>query len=243
MEDKVLFMTACINPNGMSNTALQNVEQRKSQYVRAIEYYLTNTDFKILFVENSGYDISPLFENAIKLGRIEMITYSGNDYNAELGKGYGEGLIMRYAIAHSKFLKDTNIVIKVSGRHIVKNINQIVGASMILRYCKEFVACDINPKTKGANSDMFIGTMDFFRLFDKYVENINERKNIWFEHVLYTAIVEFCSGKRNFVYLPLPLNQEGVSGSMGINFKHPSHVLYLKHMAKAILYKFGIRRI
>ena len=243
MEKKILFMTACINPNGMSNTALQNVEERKRQYIHAIEYYLHHTDFQILFVENSGYDLSSLFENAIMQGRLEMLTYAGNQFDRSLGKGYGEGLIMRYALSHSKFLKDGSFVIKVSGRHIVKNINQIVSLVSMLRPRKEWVACDINPKTGGANSDMFIGTIDFYRHFNQYVEHINEREKVWFEHVLYSAIVAYCKGKRNFVYLPLPLKQEGVSGSMGIQFKHPSCSLYLKHVMKALLYKLGIRRI
>lgn len=243
MENKVLFMTACINPNGMSNTALQNVEERKRQYVHAINYYLNHTDLQILFVENSGCDISSLFESAIMQGRIEMLTYFGNHFDRSLGKGYGEGLIMRYALSHSKFLKDSNLVVKVSGRHIVKNINQIVALTERLRNQREFVACDINTKTRGANSDMFIGSVDFYRFFDQYVEHINEAKEIWFEHALYSAIVGFCKGKRNFVYLPLPLNQEGISGSMGIKFKRPSFSLYMKHLLKALLYKVGIRRI
>lgn len=149
MENKILFMTACINPNGMSNTALQNVAERKNQYVHAVEYYLSHTDFKILFVENSGCDISPLFEDEIQQGRIEIITYSGNDFDRSLGKGYGEGLIMRHALSHSSFLRDGDVVIKVSGRHIVKNLKQIVNLTMMLRASQNFVACDINPKTGG----------------------------------------------------------------------------------------------
>lgn len=243
MGNRILFMTACINPNGMSNTALQNVEERKRQYVYAIEYYLSHTDFQILFVENSGYDISSLFECAISSGRVEMLTYEGNHFDKGLGKGYGEGLIMRHALSHSKILKDDSIIIKVSGRHIVKNINLIVSLTSMFSNCRQVVACDVNPKTRGANSDMFIGTMDFYRFFDKYVEDINERENIWFEHVLYAAIVDFCKEKGNFVFLPLPLNQEGVSGSMGTKFKRPSCSLYMKHFLKALLYKFGIRRI
>lgn len=90
---------------------------------------------------------------------------------------------------------------------------------------------------------MFIGTVDFCRLFDKYVEEINEKENIWFEHALYSAIVDYSGGKKNFIYLPLPLNQEGISGSMGIKFKQPACSLYMKHFIKALLYKLGIRRI
>ena len=39
----VLLMTACINPQGMSKTVLQNKEERLTQYKTALNWYLRNT--------------------------------------------------------------------------------------------------------------------------------------------------------------------------------------------------------
>ena len=238
MKDKVLFMTACINPSGMPNTALQSVSLRKKQDMEAINYYLANTKYRILFVENSGVDISSYFLEEIKTGRMEFLTFEGNDFDKKLGKGYGEGLIVRYALQNSKLLHADSMVIKVSGRHIVTNLSKIENLSNVFCGKNGYVVCDINPKTRGANSDLFISSVDFLWLFEKNIEMINEESHIWFEHVLYKTIVQYCNMNGKFIYLPLPLRQVGVSGSMGTSFKKPSLLLCIKHLIKFFFYEY-----
>lgn len=234
----ILFLTACINPKGMVNTAIQNVNIRRDQYYEALRFYIHNTDYRIVFVDNSGYDISVDFIKYISEGRLEVITINNNNFDNKLGKGYGEGLIIYYGIYNSKFINHNSIIIKVSGRHIVKNINQIYFLTHIAHNSKSFVCCDINNKSKSGISDCFIATYDFFILFtSKYISLINESKSVWFEHALYKAITEFCLNNE-FIFLPLPLNQKGYSGSTGNKFSSPPISRYLKHTIKYILYYF-----
>ena len=54
----VILLTACVNPNGMSKTVLQDVELRRKQYVNALNFYLQETSLPICFVENTGFDMS-----------------------------------------------------------------------------------------------------------------------------------------------------------------------------------------
>ena len=128
----VLFLTACINPKGMVNTAIQNVNIRRKQYYEALKYYIYNTDYRIVFVDNSGYDISPDFIKYINEGRLEVITIDNNNFNKKLGKGYGEWLIIYHGILNSKFINKDSIIIKVTGRHIIKNINAIYSMTKLL---------------------------------------------------------------------------------------------------------------
>lgn len=236
-------MTACINPNGMSQTVLQDSHVRKQQYVNAINYYLKNTPFQILFIENSGVDISFLYQDQISNDRMEVLTFDGNDYDKSLGKGYGEGLVIKFGIRHSKLLQDSSVIIKVSGRHIVKNINSIWQWSNKLTSSSRYVVCDVNRKTRGANSDLFIGSVDFFDTLLDNVKSIDESRSIWFEHILYESIDQFVKDGNEFQYLPLPLNQEGQSGSMGIAFQKPTLKMYGMNMVKAVLYKLGILKV
>ena len=47
----VILLTACVNPNGMSKTVLQDVELRRKQYVNALNFYLlTECLLKDLFL-------------------------------------------------------------------------------------------------------------------------------------------------------------------------------------------------
>ena len=54
----VIVLTACINPGKMIHTSLTDVDIRRRQYEDALEFYLLQTDYPIVFVENSGTDIS-----------------------------------------------------------------------------------------------------------------------------------------------------------------------------------------
>ena len=45
MDDIVLLLTACINPNGMSYTVVQDIELRKKQYRESLSFYLTHTKY------------------------------------------------------------------------------------------------------------------------------------------------------------------------------------------------------
>lgn len=65
----ILLLTACINPDGMPFTCLADVGVRKKQYIEALNFYLKNTTRKIVFVENSGTDISHL---RLKISSIEL---------------------------------------------------------------------------------------------------------------------------------------------------------------------------
>ena len=112
----VVLLTACVNPNGMSKTVLQDMELRRKQYVNALNFYLQETSLPICFVENTGFDMSCEFHSYIDSGRLEYLCFKGNNYDKSLGKGYGEAVIILYATENSVFLKRCKYLIKVTGR-------------------------------------------------------------------------------------------------------------------------------
>lgn len=123
----ILLLTACINSGGMSFTALQDPGVRKRQYVDALRYYLDNASLRIVFCENTGYDMSEQFSEDIASNRLEYMTFDGNRYDRTLGKGYGEALIIQHALCNSSFINDSDgYVIKITGRIIVENISDII---------------------------------------------------------------------------------------------------------------------
>ena len=93
----VVLLTACVNPNGMSKTVLQDVN--------ALNFYLQETSLPICFVENTGFDMSCEFHSYIDSGRLEYLCFKGNNYDKSLGKGYGEAVIILYATENSVFFK------------------------------------------------------------------------------------------------------------------------------------------
>lgn len=127
--NQILFLTACVNPQGMAYTKLNNPEVRLQQYKTALNWYLTNTDFQILLVENSNWDFSADYRAYLDSGRLELLTFDGNNYDRSRGKGYGEAIIMEYGLQHSKLIRNmdsSELLIKVTGRLFCDNINEMV---------------------------------------------------------------------------------------------------------------------
>lgn len=215
----LLFLTGCVNPSGMSNTCLQDPLLRASQYRDALLWYLKNTSFRVLWVENTHYDISQLgdFESYIKSGRLEYLTFDGNKYDRSLGKGYGEGLIIQYAFQHSSFLQEPSVVIKVTGRVIITNLEFQYKFIRIMVGNSSFVWFNCTRRMKWVYSRAVFSTSDFWKLYLlPLVNQIDEKEKVYFETVLKTAILHFLKHTNAVGNLFLfPLRFQGVSGTNG----------------------------
>ena len=211
----VLLLTACVNPNGMGMTALQDIDARRKQYLETIEWYLNNTKASIVFVENSGNDLSFAFTDYINKGRLECLTFTGNDYDKSKGKGVGEAEIIQYGLNNSTLLKDSASIIKITGRLKCNRINTIIKKchkldTVYSSYTKDGCGNVIS------NSQVFVFVKRFWDdYFYPYVDNINDCKGTYFEHVLYNAIKQWKRDGNKFDNFWFPLDIEGVSGSTG----------------------------
>lgn len=97
-----MLLTGCVTPNVTDklNYAAQP-EERKRQYVDAIRWYLDHTPYKLVFAENSGCDLSPLFEDY--KDRTEFLTYKDTTISNR-SKGYKEMEILEYVRDTSRFI-------------------------------------------------------------------------------------------------------------------------------------------
>ena len=239
----IILLTGCINPKGMAFTTLSNQEERKAQYIKAIQYYLTKTSFKIVFSENSGTDISNLFQDDIESGRMEYLSFGGNQ-NKKRGKGYGECEIIAYALDNSKLInssKDQRIA-KITGRLIIKNINGILKWHNLL-FSKQTVFCSINSDLSFPDSRLIVAPVSFYRVFLNSKEQINDSSGYYFEH----ALCDTLKKENDYSYSPFLFMPciEGVSGSTGeiypgemrdsiFNLRYIKYTLSLQHKFKKL---------
>jgi hypothetical protein len=222
-------------------TALSDQEERKNQYIKAIRFYIDNTNFRIVFSENSGTDISSLFQDAIKSGRMEYLTFHGNQ-NKERGKGYGECEIIEYALNHSKLIVSSydhdQSIAKITGRLIVVNITSIIKWHHLL-FPKRSVFCAINSDLSFPDSRLIIAPTSFYQLFLHSKENINDSKGYYFEHALRDTLIK----EKAYPYTPFFImpHIEGISGSTGKLYSQrtPQTFLFAFRYAK---YAFYLRR-
>lgn len=232
-----IFLTGCVNPNGMVFTKLQNQEVRLHQYETAIKWYIMNTDYNVVFVDNSQFDLSYLIKD-LNTQRLEVLWFDGNNFEKTLGKGFGEGKIIEYALSHSKFLREDSYIIKITGRLILKNINSI---------CKQYesnnknnvILCDFNRNLSVAFSRVFIAPYLFYKNYlTNEVKNCNDSKHFEFEHALANAIKKSIVTKSCTVMpFSCPYILQGISGTDGTIIKNKNALTILM---KKILFTIGV---
>lgn len=214
---QVILLTACINPSGMSSTALQDPEIRKKQYVFALGFYLEKTQLPIVFVENTNTDISCEFRGCDIINRVEFITFSGNDFDNRKGKGYGEALMIEYALNNSIFLANNSFVIKITGRLIIENIEELVH-EMKMQDCvyANMVRGNCGLERK---SYFFGAPVEFLRdFFVANKERIDESSKVYFERHLYNECLKWKKTGGRGKEFKRPVLVKGISGSTGKNY-------------------------
>jgi len=214
----------------MPFTKVSDKDVRMQQYLKALDFYLERTDYPIIFAENSNTDISHLYCQAIESGRLEVLTFAGNT-NKEKGKGFGEAMIIEYALDHSKTLTEKSVVVKITGRLIIENIADILSVSFPLQ-SNGSVVCAFNADMSFPDSRIFIAPVPFLRSFLADKEQMNDYENVFFEHVLARNIFN-----GDYPYAPFWVEPfiTGVSGSTGQEYyspvASPSRAIEYKRMA------------
>lgn len=230
----VILLTACVSPDGMFFTNLQDEETRKLQYITALEFYLQNTAIPIVFCENSGCDISAQFQSYIAAGRLEYHTFSGNDYDKSLGKGYGEAQIILYAFQKSAFLRSAKLVVKITGRIIIRNIQDILHSRWLL--LKHVFRCSFQYNDYIYSQCFVIDKESLLDILNCGAKRINDSENVFFEHVLYQEVAK----RKHLFVIPFfcPLVCKGICGTTGLPYPQPtfSENLLVNSLYTALLY-------
>ncbi len=229
-KDVVLLLTGTINTNNKHFTKLNNKEQRLSQYIETIKHYLSSYPQRVIFIENSNEDLSIHFIKEIKEQRIEILYFDGNNYDAEIGKGYGDLECIKYAVEHSKIIKESSFIFKITGRYIIKNLKSYIRAYE--ENSKVDLMVDLTNNFRFSISSFF-GFRPFF--LTKYLlrnqDIINDSKDWYFEHVLAKSSLEAIADRINFSLLKYYPKISAISGTTGKRYKE-SIIYYIPRSLK-----------
>ncbi len=222
----ILLLTGCIDPDGMTYTALSSPEERQRQYVEAIRFYLARTHYPVVFAENSGTDISHLFSSEIKSGRLEFLTFHGN-HAKDRGKGYGECEILEHALQHSHIIQHSprQRIAKITGRLKVRNINAVSRWHTLLT-TRMTTLFSINSDMSFPDSRLMIAPKEFYQAFLTAKDSIDDSRGYYFEHALIDTLIR----ERRFSWSPFFIMPQiqGMSGSTGQQYVEGSPSLYFR---------------
>jgi len=234
-DNLTILLTCCFNPDGMSFTKISDKSIRLQQYYDAFDFYLKETSYKILIVDNTLFEIDSKYKAN---ERIEYLTFDGNNYNKKIGKGYGEALLIEYAMKNSQFLKKENsIIVKITGRLKILNIE---------KHLREFIKIgdlnciysDITWNKKYAYSYFFIANSRFIEKYLIPLKNlINDEKGIYFEQILSTSIKDYIKNGYKFRVLINPIVVDGVSASTGEKYYKPNFIRIFTNKIKFLFFE------
>ncbi|RWU07565.1 hypothetical protein [Pedobacter chitinilyticus] len=236
----LVLLTGCINPEGMIFTKLQNPERRRLQYIDAINFYLNNTENVVVFVENSGVDLSDEFKGSLHKDRLEVITFFGNSFDRRLGKGYGEMLILKHAFENSTFIKKSVSIFKITGRYKLLNFKSIL-RSYQEHHCNIMV--DLPRQLKYSDSRVFIADKIFFTKFlFPTAGMIDDSAGYYFEHALSRAVL-LSIIEEKYKYLPFKYypRLKGESGTDGLNYDYSFSYWVPQNIKQIIQFKLFSR--
>jgi hypothetical protein len=179
-----LVLHATVDVRGVVFVKRDDPRERFEDYRRALKQWVQRDDFdKLVFVENSGYDVSPLQEivDQSPLGNdmVEFLSFDGQDFPRELGKGYGETLNFQHVLDNSKILAEDDMLVRNNGRYYIENMHAFFEAlqppTEILVEMRQFLSY--------ADVTVLGGTVDFFRKYIcPYGWDVNDSKGYYMEH-------------------------------------------------------------
>ena len=231
----VILLTACVTPGGMSFTYLQNPKERERQYLQALQWYLINTQYKIILCENTNYSLPSSFNEYLNSNRLEYLSFDGNNnFDKQKGKGVGEANIIDYALNNSRFIDNETLIVKITGRLIIKNVNQLIAS---MKNHQAVYGWRVRHEKAGMQcvSYFFSAPKCFYQnYFLSAKKLIDDSKYIYFETILYQEILRWKNDMNVFNELYLPILVIGESGSNGGLYKR-ERLPYLKTLLKFII--------
>ncbi len=215
----VVLLTATIDPGEMESLRVRDPRIRRQAYEQALGFYsVALPDTPVIFCENTGHDLAGIREIAARKGSrsqaIEVLSFSGNRYPVGLGKGFGEIGILGHALTHSRLLPEDALVLKVTGRLIVRNV-----ASLLARLARKpqvELFCDLRGNLSWADSRVFAATTRLLR--DCLVplrEMADDARGDTFEVLLARAAHRALARGGRWEMLPTSPRIEGVSATSG----------------------------
>jgi hypothetical protein len=114
---------------------------RLNAYLKAIKQWLDKTDFNIVLVDNSGYEFNELSDYKIKCkDRFQIISFVEENLKESVyitnctSKGSSEMFAIDYAYYNSELIKNSEFVIKITGRFYVEDFQKYLEEINIFEY-------------------------------------------------------------------------------------------------------------
>ena len=220
--DFSIILTASIKPMNIPYLTRSSPDDRLNDYKEAFVKWCKN-EFteKIIFIENSGFDLGFFNEKAKEFPnkKIEIISADlNNSFPKELGKGYGEYLCLKEVFSRSKIVSETDFFCKITGRYYVKNFKGIVND---VKKRKSDFNGYLNNKLTWCEAGVLFGSKYFFTEYLlPSVASTNDTKKTYFENCCAKAMLRAITDGLSFNLITIYPDYDGIIGTNNKKFKN-----------------------
>ncbi|MCW2972361.1 MAG: hypothetical protein JWN72_634 [Thermoleophilia bacterium] len=233
-----ILLTATINVGATPDVAHVSSSERRADYARGLAPWLAVPGLHVVLCENSGADLEA-FRDAPRAhgSELELIGFHGSDVAVLRGKGAGEAELIAHAFASSSALRDADLVVKVTGRLVVRNTEQFLRGIRAAEGVEVFADLRLRQRISVADSRVFAARPSFY--FDrllKRADRMDDPAGSYFEHVLAQAVHAVAADGEPWDLLPVYPEVVGRSGTTGDRYRSGLLIRLAHHV------EFAIRR-
>lgn len=223
-------------------TKLVDTRERLLLLADSLRLWATSGVSQIVVCDGSTTEIALELNKVINLSefqcKFEILGFiNSTSMVSLLGKGYGEGEIVNYAIKHSKALADSPYFVKCTGRLFVVNYWSVIrcfrgyfGASS--SGFAFFPQC--------VDTRFYIASREFFlrHMANGYL-SVNDSIGVHLENVYFAILIN--SSDTQWLF-STPPRYKGVSGSLAKTYKKDRLYAFRQFSAKAFIFAFNLLR-
>ena len=226
--DVTLVLTSSIDVNGMPSSSRPDPLLRELDYQQTLVYYVTgHPDIRrILFIENSGWPLDRLKDAARARNpygkEVEFISLNCNQFPRELGKSYGEMLLLDEGLAQSQLVGKAPYIAKITGRIYVDNVTRLLRSvrrpfdfMVDLRDHGLYDMLGLNWCGRSGDARFFVSSVRFYDevLRGKYAI-LNEGNHKFIERLLYDIAKDPRYADRTLRRFPVEAHYRGLAGHL-----------------------------
>ncbi len=221
--DFCLILTATINPGEIPDLVRKDVGIRLADYKKSFEFWIKKPNIKkIIFIENSNYDLSYFHNLAKKYNsngkQIEILSNNLNsNFDKNLGKGFGQYLCLKEVFDTSSIAKNTNYFIDVTGRHCITNFDNILND---INLNKSDIYVNLSDNLKFSDTNIYGGSKSFF--LDYLIpetNKTNDSEGKIFENCVAKAVLKAVADDYTISKTPIYPVIDGYIGTNGKKYK------------------------
>lgn len=193
----VLLLSATIRPISLYNSERNDPKEREQDYIKSTHFYLKK-GYRVVFVENSNTRSKQILQLGKNNPNLEYLTFESKE--SHLGKSKGEVEIINFALNNSQLLQSVDYIIKITGRYLVSNIDQLILPTNDIEK-----PVYMNPTRNLRWADTRVMMMKKSYYFDFFMpivsKYLDESKDVFMENVFIKSLFQFLieeGGELNF---------------------------------------------